>query len=98
MNLNAKLDLSKFKLTPQTVLPMLVKARPYLIGISLIAVFGYTAYIVNAALNVTPAAGLPASVGVSFDKTTLNSLKNLTTVPTTIPPASLGKTDPFGNN
>jgi len=94
MNLNFKLDLDYKKL-----LPMLRMAQPYLVGLALIGVFAYTAYVVNAALNVRPAA--PGSISseppitIKFDKKTINSLKSLKVVQGEVPTGSLGTNNPF---
>ena len=98
MNMNMNLDLKSLKVNPAVILPLLKRARAAIVGVVLIGVFGYTAYAVNAALNVTPAVVPATPVGISFDKGTLDSLKNLTPVPDTVAPASLGKSDPFGTN
>jgi hypothetical protein len=87
----------KFDLNAKTVLPMLHKAQPYIVGVILIAVFGYTAYIVNAALNVAPI--LPAASSqaapTTFDQPTINSLKNLNQVQGTLPTGNVGQNNPF---
>ena len=90
-----KMDL---KFNPATILPILKVAQPYIIGVALIGVFGFTAYSVNSALNVTPIAVAAKPVGISFDKKTLDSLKSLVGAPGTIAPTQVGKSDPFGNN
>jgi hypothetical protein len=95
MNMNLK-----FNLDPKTILPMLRKAQPYIVGILLIGVFAYTAYVVNQALNVAPAAAPSATipkVSISFDKKTIDSVKSLNVVSGQVPASNLGKTDPFGN-
>jgi hypothetical protein len=93
MKMKLKLDLK-----PATILPLLKRGQGYLIGGALIGVFAYTAYVVNAAVNVQAAPAAVPAAGVTFDQATLNSLKSLTTVPVTIAPPALGKSDPFGNN
>ena len=98
MNMNLNLDLKNIKFNPAALLGWLNRARPLLIGAVLVGVFGYTALVVNSALNVTPAVVATPATGVSFDKATLNSLNSLTNVPSTVAPTSLGKTDPFGTN
>ena len=57
MNMNMNLDLKSLKVNPAVILPLLKRARAAIVGVVLIGAFGYTAYAVNAALNVTPAAG-----------------------------------------
>ncbi len=92
MNMNLKLNFN-----PKTILPALQRARPYLIGILLISVFGYTAYVVNQALNVTAVetASNPP-VTITFDKPTIEAIKNLSVVSGQVSPGELGKDDPFG--
>jgi len=95
MNMNLKLDLDFKKL-----LPMLQQWEPYIFGVALIAVFGYTAWVVNGAMNVKPQAdptaatsGAPAKI--TFDKPTIESIKKLEVVQGTVPTGDLGKDDPF---
>jgi hypothetical protein len=98
MNMNLKLDLKNIHFDSGATLRVLHRLQPIIIGTMLIGVFGYTAYTVNAALNVVPTAVPNVPVGVSFNKATLDSLKTLTNVPSTIAPSALVKSDPFGNN
>ncbi len=73
MNLNLKLDGDYKK-----YLPLLRQAQPYIFGLVLIGVFGYTLVQVNAALNVkaaqTTAAATTASK-IKFDKSTIDAVK-----------------------
>jgi hypothetical protein len=91
MNLKLDFDIKK-------ILPQLIKAQPYLVGMVLIAVFGYTAWVVNEALNVKP--GEPATVKtapkITFDRKTIDTVKNLNVVSGQINPGDIGKDDPFG--
>lgn len=93
MNMNLKLDLDYKKW-----LPILRQAQPFVFGALLVAVFGYTAYTVNAALNVKPqAAGVVATpkAKITFDKKTIEVVKKLDVVQGTVPTGDLGKSDPF---
>jgi hypothetical protein len=93
-NMNLKLDLDYKKW-----LPLLRTAQPYVFGLLLVGVFGYTAYVVNAALNVapdaTPAATTNAAAKITFDKKTIQSLKDLEVVAGNVDTGALGKSDPF---
>ncbi|GAC1372934.1 MAG: hypothetical protein NVSMB39_7180 [Candidatus Saccharimonadales bacterium] len=89
----------KFDLYFKKLLPVLRKLQPYVFGLGLIMVFGYTAYAVNAALNVQPdtaavAAPDPAAK-IIFDKKTIDYVKSLPVVQGTVPIGDLGKADPF---
>ncbi|MBW4060985.1 hypothetical protein HJC99_00180 [Candidatus Saccharibacteria bacterium] len=95
MNLDLK---SLAKIDPKLVTKWLRRLQPLIVGLALIGAFGYTAYVVNAALNVQPVDVPDTAIGISFDKATLDSLKSLTAVPDTVAPTTLGKSDPFGNN
>ena len=94
MNMNFKLDLDLKKW-----LPIAQKLQPYVFGILLVGLFGYTAYVVNAALNVKPIVSTVPTVNpaskVSFDKATIDSVKKLEVVQGTVPTGSLGTNDPF---
>jgi len=79
MNMNLNLSLKPEDL--KKLLPVLRRAQPYIAGAVLIGVFAYTAWIVNAALNVTPSASSTlAEPTLSFDKATIYSLKHVQTV------------------
>lgn len=92
--MNLKLDLNL-----ATALPILRKAQPYVFGLALIGVFGYTAYVVNAALNTQPQTAVPVSTAtatkITFDKTTISKLKQLSSVSGDVPTGDLGSSDPF---
>lgn len=92
MNLKLDLDIKKW-------LPILRQAQPYIFGLALVGIFAYTAYIVNAALNVRPNATVPtaaaAAATISFDKKTIDAVKKLDVVQGTVPTGDLGKADPF---
>ncbi|MDB5179177.1 MAG: hypothetical protein JWN01_1120 [Patescibacteria group bacterium] len=93
--MNLKLDLNLKK-----ILPMLRQLEPYVFGAALIAIFGYTALVVNGALNVKPAANsalTPAKLAekITFDKKTIETVKNLQVVQGNVPTGDLGKDDPF---
>jgi hypothetical protein len=92
MKMKLDLDIKKW-------LPVLRKAQPYVFGIVLIGVFGYTAYIVNASLNVqasTTVVTVPAPASaVTFDKSAITTVKNLQVVQGTVVTGELGKSDPF---
>ncbi len=93
MNMNLKLDLDIKKW-----LPILRKAQPYVFGVLLVGVFGYTALIVNAALNVQAASATTAATPVakvSFDKATIDAVKKLDVVQGTVDPGALGTSNPF---
>ena len=94
MNMNLKLDLDIKKW-----LPLLRQLQPYVFGVALVGVFAYTALVVNTALNVKPSAA-PAPTAktaakISFDKKTIEALKNLDVVAGTVPAGDLGTNDPF---
>lgn len=94
MNMNLNLSLKPEDL--KKLLPILRKAQPYLVGIALIAVFAYTALVVNAAINTKAStATIPAEPKISFDKATIDSLKSLQGVPGTVTTGTLGGGSPF---
>lgn len=98
MNMNLNLDLSSIDL--QKLLPVALKGLPYIFGVAMIGVFGYTAYAVNASLNIkpNPAAVAPAAQAtpkITFDKSVITSLKALKGVDGNVPTGSLGTSDPF---
>jgi hypothetical protein len=97
MNMNLKLNFDFKKLWP-----ILRKLEPYLFGLALIAVFAYTAWVVNAALNVQASTGAlpvdplhPTAPKITFDKKAIEAVKNLSVVQGDVPIGSLGKDDPF---
>ena len=92
MNLKLDLDYKKF-------LPYLKQAQPYIIGFVLIGLFGFTAYVVNQALNVKPASTATVTVPpkIGFDKKAVDAIKSLNVTSGQVPTADLGTADPFGN-
>lgn len=80
-------------------LPILRQLQPYVFGLLLVAVFAYTALIVNTALNVKADPTLPVAVDptakISFDKPTIEAVKKLDVVQGSVPTGDLGKSDPF---
>ena len=83
------------KFNPKTILPALLRAKPYLIGAFLIGVFGYTSFVVNNALNVAPAPAAKTPSHVTFDKATITAIKNLDVVSGQVPSGDIGKDNPF---
>jgi hypothetical protein len=79
------------------LLPILKKIETPLVGLALVAIFAYTAYIVQLSLNVKATAPSASKVVIRFDQPTLDSLKSRTTVDGSTPLGTLGKSDPFGN-
>ncbi len=55
-------------LSPAALLTLLNRAKPYLIGITLIAAFGGAAYAANSALNAQPAATASSQSVINFNK------------------------------
>lgn len=92
MKTNLKLDL---KFSPQAILTVLAKAERTIVGIGLIGLFGYTAFVVQSATNAK-ADPVTSAATISFDQKTIDSLKTLTVVNGDTPVGSLGKSDPFG--
>lgn len=93
--MNTKLNLS-FKFNPSQLLPMLAKLETPLVGLILIAAFGYTALVVQKAMNVK-ADNVSSTIHYHYDAQTLSSLQGLTSVPGATPPSSLGTADPFND-
>lgn len=91
MKMNIKFDYKQ-------ILSYLRQAEPFLVGVALIGIFAFTAYFVNAALNVKPAttATTAAYAKVTFDKTTVQSIKSINIISGQVPATDLGKSDPFG--
>lgn len=82
----------------QAYLDFLTKARTAIVGVLLIALFGYTAYVVNAASNVkTDLTSTDASTKITFDKTALQALQSRNQVSGTTDLGTLGKSDPFSH-
>ncbi len=94
MNMNFKLNLDL-----ATATKLLKRFGPSLAGLAVVGIFGYTGWVINEAFNVKPAETIAteAAPKVGFDKTTINSLKNVRVVPGQVVPTNLGKSDPFGN-
>lgn len=84
-----------FKFEPAVLLAKLKIAQPYLVGTCLIALFGYTAYVINDALNVQPAATSAASKSITFDRKTIEALRKLDVVSSQVAPTEIGKDNPF---
>lgn len=96
MNTNLKMELNAESL--KAMLPYLRKAQPYIYGIALIAVFAYTANVINQALNVQPASTQSEIIPlpkITFDKPTINALKTLKPVNGDVPLGDLGKDNPL---
>ena len=89
----------KFALDFKKLLPKLQKLQPYVFGVLLIGVFAYTAWVVNAALNVQPDATIASApdptAKIKFTKTTIDAVKKLDVVQGSVPTGDLGKSDPF---
>jgi uncharacterized membrane protein len=69
-------------------LAVLRKAQATIYGLILVGVFGYSAFIINAAINVAPAATqstIKALPKVTFDKATMDSLRNRDKVDASVP-------------
>ena len=96
MNTSLKLKIPNLN-DLKRLLPLLKKAETPFVGLALIAVFGYTAYIVQLSVNVKGEAPTASKIVIKFDQQTLDSLKNRTTVDGSTPLGILGKSDPFGN-
>jgi hypothetical protein len=83
-----------------TLLSLLRRYGRPLAGLALVAVFGYTGWVINQAFNVKPTAAVPTaspSAPVVFDKKAIETVKSLRVVPGDVAPGDLGKSDPFGN-
>jgi hypothetical protein len=96
MNNNLKLDLNINTL--KQLVPALAKAQVYLYGVAVIAIFAYTAYIVNQSLNVQPAQSqsvIQPLPKITFDNKTMSQLKDLNNVGGSVPLGSLGTNNPF---
>jgi hypothetical protein len=96
MNMNFKLSFKPDDL--KKVLPVLRMLQPYVVGLALIGVFGYTAYSVNAAMNVQPAKPAPSdksAAAITFDKKTIQNLEQLQAVSGDVPNITLGQSNPF---
>lgn len=92
--MNANLSL---KLDKEQILPLLKRSEPLIVGLALIALFGYTAFVLQKAGNIEPAEPSSKVKTITFDSMTIESLKGRTLVPGQVDPGSIGKSDPFGN-
>jgi hypothetical protein len=90
--MNLKLSIPKFN---NSLFAKLARYEHLAVGVLLIGLFGYTAFVVQQAMNVAADPVIP-SVTISFDAKTLESLKSLTVVQGQTPLGNLGKADPFG--
>lgn len=80
----------------KSYLKTLSRLRTALVGVLLIGIFGYTAYIVNAATNVKSDGTTPAtSSRIVFDKAILKTVSARTNVSGETNLGTLGKPDPF---
>ena len=96
MNMNLSLSFKPEDL--KKILPVLRGLQPYVVGLVLIGAFGYTAYVVNAALNVQPAkpsSDVKAPPAITFDKGTIKTLEQLQAVSGDVPNINLGQSNPF---
>jgi hypothetical protein len=92
-NINLKLDFN-----PAALIKLARQVGPTLAGLAVVAVFGYTGWIINRAFNVPPAtSGAAAPAEITFDQSTISALKSLQVVPGQVPVTNLGASDPFGN-
>jgi hypothetical protein len=94
--MNMKMNLN-FK--PAALLALLRRFGPSLAGLAVVAIFGYTGWVINQAFNVQPAelGTTTATPRITFDKKTIDTVKSLRVVPGGVTPGALGKSDPFGN-
>jgi hypothetical protein len=97
MNMNLNLSFKPQEL--KKILPVLRALQAPVIGLVLIGVFGYTAYVVNGALNVQPdkskASGVKEVPKITFDKSTIQTLEKLEAVSGDVPTGNLGQSSPF---
>ncbi|HEY2003786.1 MAG TPA: hypothetical protein VGH44_01570 [Candidatus Saccharimonadia bacterium] len=95
MNTNMKLELNAETL--RALWPGLKKAQPYIYGVLLVGVFGYTAYVLNQAINVQPAntqTVIKSLPKVTFYQDAIDSLSKRTVVNGDVP-LNLGNGNPF---
>ena len=85
----------KPNLNPKAIVAALRRAKSAIIGVALIAVVGYTAYVVNGAVNVQPTASATPPARITFDKATITAIKNLEVVSGQVPSTAIGKDNPF---
>ena len=80
------------------MLHKLKRIGPAIFGLALAGVFVYTSVVVNAALNVKPAASASSTTTpskITFDKSAIDTLNNLYVVKSDVPTGQLGLDDPF---
>ncbi len=95
MNMNLKLN---FKLNPRQILAKLSQVLPIIFGVALIAVFGYTAWLINGALNLKPSELTnSAPAAIKFDQATIKYVQSLKAVSGQTGVTAVGKPNPFGN-
>ena len=94
--MNMKMNLN---VSPTALLALLRRFGPTLAGLAVVAVFGYTGWVINQAFNVKPVETTTtnATAHIVFDKKTIDTVKSLRVVPGEVTPGNLGKSDPFGN-
>jgi hypothetical protein len=93
--MNLKLELNAE--TIKALLPMLIKAQPYIFGLALVGVFAYTAFALNKDVNVSPAASQTAIEPlpkVVFYQKVIDTLRDRKDVNGDVP-INLGTNDPF---
>lgn len=95
MNLNMNLSLKDVKLNPKQLVALLRRAQTLVVGIVLIALFAYTALVVQRAINVKASDVTPVPVTV-YNQTTIDQLKSATAVDSSTPASGIGESSPFG--
>ncbi|HEX3082294.1 MAG TPA: hypothetical protein VHQ86_03500 [Candidatus Saccharimonadia bacterium] len=99
MNMDLKLNLDLKNLDLKKLLPVLKMLQPYLVGVALIAVFAYTSYVVNNALETkadpNATAAQPAAPRIIFDQSAITTIKNLEVTQGQVPTGDLGTSNPF---
>lgn len=88
----------KFTIPPQLAkyLQTIKRSKSAIVGLLLIALFAYTAYVVNAATNVkSDGTSSTPSNKIVFDKAVLKAVTDRNQVPDQTTLGSLGKPDPF---
>lgn len=77
-------------------LKLLAKSRTALVGLVLVGLFGFTAYIVNTATNVkSDGVSDEKAARIIFDKSAIQAVKTRSQVPDQTVLGTLGKSDPF---
>lgn len=95
MKMNLKLN---WKLNPRQILAKLSQGLPLIFGVALIGVFGYTAWLINGALNLKPSeTTTSAPTAIKFDQPTIQYVQGLKAVPGQTGVTAVGKPNPFGN-